>query len=521
MSILEAISPENPIGESYKDEDAYIEVEVEIEKHFNVTNEAKVDWGFIIKQSEMILNTYSKDLKLASYWLYAQWQLNGWSAFLEAFEEYTQYLEAYDKALYPSAGRRKIKIFEWFENVIEKSLLSQLEQFSEEALAQLVDILKRLESVVPLTIEDEYRFLKETSEKASSLVDRLAYQKEEQNRQQALDQESNAKRQEEDAKLQAQNNQRRSEEEEILAKFTPSSNRGQSSLSTENITAIEHEDMEEAKETILLLCTKLFEKSASDYLSFKMLFSLGETLLEEAMHNREIERDDFMPSEDIATAVRGLIDSEVSFSQLLALEEQLLLRPTWMEGYYIATKMLFKLGQTKDAQRLESLIVHTIERLPELLEYATKNGELIPEKMQMWVEKKRLDLADDEGSNIVYQQAYQEVTAMRREQNDKNALALLEEYYRKSIGDEERFRWRLLFVDFSFDTGDKRLALALLLALEKEIEAYQLDKWQPELAIRTYETLLKPILTQELGSDAKERIYKKLSILDIQKVIHL
>ncbi|HIP29145.1 MAG TPA: hypothetical protein EYG82_08230, partial [Sulfurovum sp.] len=125
------------------------------------------------------------------------------------------------------------------------------------------------------------------------------------------------------------------------------------------------------------------------------------------------------------------------------------------------------------------------------------------------------------GSAIKYQRAYQEVIALKKEQNEQNALTLLEEYYKKASGDEERFRWRLLFVDFALEIGDKRLALALLLELEKQIDAYQVDQWQPELAITTYEMLLKPIITQELGADAKERIYKKLSILDIQKVINL
>ena len=65
------------------------------------------------------------------------------------------------------------------------------------------------------------------------------------------------------------------------------------------------------------------------------------------------------------------------------------------------------------------------------------------------------------------------------------------------------------------------MAFSLLLELERLIEVYKIDQWQPELAIMTYETLLKPIITQELGAEGKERIYNKLSILDIQKVINL
>ena len=520
MSILEVITEQNPAGESYKNEDAYIEIEVEIEKSFNVTSESKIDWDFVIKRSEVILSEHSKDLKLVSYWMYAQWQLNGWSAFLEAFDTYAKFVERYHTALHPNAARRKIKPFEWVESIIEKSLLKAIEQFSEAQLNHLVEILAILEISIPIAIETEYKFLKDVNEKCQAHVKRLAFQDEEQERQLVLDIEANAARKEADDKIQAQSNQRRSEEEEILAKFAATSSHSRV-LSSESISRLSHEDIEEVKEPTLQLCRVLFEKSASDYFAFKMLFSLGEILLEESQIDTGVDSDEFIPSQDIASAVRNLLDAEVSLSQLIALEEQLLLRPTWIEGYYIATKLLFKLGQIEDAQRLELLLLSFLQRVPSLMEKSVKNGKLIPEKMQLWVEKKILELSDDGGTEVVYQQAYQEVSAMRKEQSNQNALSLLEEYYYKAKGDEERFRWRLLFVEFAFDTGDKKLALALLLALEQQIEEYQVDKWQPELAIRTYETLLKPILTQELGTESKERIYKKLSILDIQKVINL
>jgi len=520
MGILEPISEASPVGKDFKNEDEYLEVEVEIEKSFNVASESKIDWMFVIVRCEKILGNDVKDLKIASFWLYGQWQLNGWSAFIDAFETYASLLTQYNKTLFPVAGRRKVKILEWVEKVFETSLLTATDQFSEVQLTTLLTIFTDLDQTIPLAVETEYRFLKAVHEKCDSLLANLRYKQEEQARQAELDNIAHAKRREEENAHTEAQNIRRSEEEEIIAKFATSSSTS-TAITTESETSLSHEDMQETKDPLLEICTTLFEKSPSDYLAFKMLFSLGTTLLEETLNNSQIESDEFIPSEDICTAVRTLADTEVSFTQLLALEEQLLLRPTWLEGYYMATKILYKLGKTEDAEKLEALLFYFLHRHPTFMDFTMKNGKLVPEKMKNWAQTKMLSLCDEGGSAIKYQRAYQEVIALKKEQNEQNALTLLEEYYKKASGDEERFRWRLLFVDFALEIGDKRLALALLLELEKQIDAYQVDQWQPELAITTYEMLLKPIITQELGADAKERIYKKLSILDIQKVINL
>jgi len=521
MSILEPISQGTPAGKDFKNEDEYLEVEVEIEKSFNVASESKIDWMFVIMRCEKILATEVKDLKIASFWLYGQWQLNGWHAFIDGFETYASLLEQYNKTLFPLVGRRKTKILEWVEKVFENNLLSAIDQFSEEQLTKLLEIFTRLDTSIPLTVEAEHKFLKDAKEKCESLLQAARYREEENKRQAELNSIEDAKRREENEALQEANAVRRSEEEEILAKFATSSSVATTNTA-DNDAKLTHEDIEEITEPILTLCATLFEKAPGDYLAFKMLLSFGEMLLEEALLDSSLKSDDFTPSSDVTRAVRESVEGNVAIAQLVALEEQLLLRPTWIEGYYIATKTLYKLGKTEDAEKLENMLFYFLHRQSELMTFTVTGGEkLVPEKMELWAKTKMLSLCDEGGSNIEYQRAYQEVLAVKKEQNEQNALELLEEYYKKASGDEERFRWRLLFVDFAFELGDKRLALALLLELERLIDIYKIDQWQPELAITTYETLLKPMITQELGAEGKERIYKKLSILDFQKVINL
>ncbi len=521
MSILDPIDPLNPCGEDYKYDDEYLEVEVEIEKSFNATSENETQWDFVVFRCEKILKENTKDLKIASFWLYAHWKMNGWSGFFTILETYATFIETFGKDLYPQKGKRKIKILEWVEKIFEEPFLKILDQFSESELERLTAIFSILEKAVPQCVEEDYVLLKTVQEETNHMLKTCKQREEEARRMAEIQAEEDKRRQEEAAREEEAKQIRRSEEEEILSKFGASSNHVHSQ-GMENYTSLTHEDIDAIIDPMILLAKSLFEKAPADYLAFKVLFSVTEIMLEEALTDQTIIREDFIPSDDICQAARQLESaSKISLQQLEALQEQLFTRPTWLEGYYIAAKVLYKLEKPEDALQLEMLLIHFLQRNKALFTLDIDGRTLIEDKMLAWAENKMLELCDSGGSNVEYQRAYQEILTIKKEESIPNALSRLEKYYQEAGGEEERFRWRLLFVDFALDIGDKKLALSLLLELERLIESYKIDKWQPELAIATYETLLKPIMAQELGPDGKERIYNKLSILDIQKVINI
>lgn len=521
MSILDPIDPLKPCGEDYKYDDEYLEVEVEIEKSFNATSESETQWDFVVFRCEKILKENTKDLKIASFWLYAHWKMNGWSGFFTILETYATFIKTFGKDLYPQKGKRKIKIFEWVEKIFEEPFLKIVDQFSESELERLTAIFSILEKAVPECVEENYVLLKTVQEETNHMLKTCKQREEEARRMAEMQAEEDKKRQEEAAREEEARKIRRSEEEEILSKFGASSNHVHSQ-GMENYTPLTHEDIDAIIDPIILLAKSLFEKAPADYLAFKVLFSVTEIILEEALLDQTLIHEDFIPSDDICQAARELeFTSKISLQQLEALQEQLFTRPTWLEGYYIAVKVLYRLEKPEDALHIEMLLIHFLQRNKSLFTLDINGRPLIADKMLVWAENKMLELCDNGGNNVEYQRAYQEILTIKKEESIQNALSRLEKYYQEASGEEERFRWRLLFVDFALDIGDKKLALSLLLELERLIELYKIDKWQPELAITTYETLLKPIMAQELGPNGKERIYNKLSILDIQKVINI
>ena len=509
--MLENITLDNPCGEDIKYDDAYIEIETEVEKNFNVSNTENTKWDVVITKCEDLLHTKTKDLKLLSYWLYAQKRFNHWENFLTSFETYTQVLEKYNKALYPKVEKRKIKILEWLENVLENELLENVENFNKDHLTYLLHILDSLNHALSLTLDDTDTFFKEVQTKVSHMLQHIENQINEEAKRKETQEQELLRQQEEERILAETQKLRRSEEEETLSKFSVA-------ITTEVIDdamTLSSSDMDTCVTSIIDLSNTLFKKAPADYYSYKLLFSLGEMLIEESLKHNTL--DDLVPSEDIIKAARNLIDNKVSTTQLNAVIEQLLIRSTWIEGYYIISQLLYKLNRKEDASKLESMLFTFLYKEQEIL----NKMKMIPETMEEWLQTKILSLNDKGESAIEYQLAYQEVLKVKKEQSQKNALLLLEDYYQKSKNEESRFRWKLLFIDFALEIGDKKVALSLLLELEKLIEIHAIDQWQPELAIITYETFLKPILIQEIKEDIKDRIYNKLSILDVKKVIKL
>ena len=520
MSILDPIASENRCGNDFKYGDQSLSVEIEIEKAFNATNEEEIDWDFIIGNSEDILVKNSKDLKIASYWLYSQWRKNGWSNFFHYLDMLTMLVVSFGKDLHPAKSTRKIKIFEWLESVFEKPFLDILDKLSEEELKRLKEILDKLNEGISKCVEEEINIFREVHRGIVGLIEGVSRREEERAKERQQQQEEERRRQLEAACEQEAKDMRRSEEKEILDKLAAT--RAAENIDTENIEKLTYESLEIIIDPMLEQIQKMIDIAPTDYFAIKPLFSLGEMIIEKALLDTEIVRDDFIPSVDVCNASRAILNhGTISIQQLTALEEQLIIRPTWMEGYYILSQLLYKFNKIQDAKSLEELIIHLIYRKKELLDFVVDERTFIEGDMLIWVKERLTIFGDSDEANVKYKTSYQKALSIKDEKGVDNALLFLEKNYKNSSSEEERFRWRLVFSEFALAIGNRKLALSLLLELEKIIERYSLDKWQPELAIETYEILLKPVMIQELGNDNKERIYQKLSILDLQKIINL
>ena len=525
MVFNEPIDETAPAGVDCKYEDDYLEIEIEVEKFFNAASETEADWDFILTRCEKMLKERTKDLKIASFWLFARWKRGGWGEFFGAFESFVSFMETFDEEMFPRPAHRRDKILDWVEQLFEEPLGKDLEQFSQEQLETLAGLIEKLNTLFSEPPGRKSPLFKEIESRARYLLDATKQQELEAIREAERYRQEEEKRREQEQLQAKESEEKRKEVEETLRKFRTAASGTQPrerSTSSDTVEPLSKEALDGMRHAYLELAQKLLDESPADHRAYEPLFLLGERTLREVLAGSSGEEENLVPSDAIQTAARELCDmQEISSGQLSAVAEQLLAKPAWLEGYHILSRLFYKIDRTGEAEYMEEKLLYLIHRNKDVLELQIDSRPFIPEKMAAWVEAKLLSLCGESGAHIEYRMVYQEVIGVLKEQGAQNAFALLEEHFKRASSEEERFRWRLLFVDFALEIGDKRLALALLLELEKLIERFSVDRWQPDLAIFTYETLLRPIISQQLSNEVKDRIYHKLSILDAQKVISL
>jgi len=154
LNIREAISKENPIGSDHKYEDAYIAIEMEIDKTMNAAADT-VDWKLIEESSETILLQHSKDLKIASYWLYAQWKLNSTEGLEHFLPSYQSLIEQYGSELFPKSVKVKLRILEWLQESLTAPLLQVLPSLEERRVEALIVSFETLEKSILKAFNNE------------------------------------------------------------------------------------------------------------------------------------------------------------------------------------------------------------------------------------------------------------------------------------------------------------------------------------------------------------------------------
>jgi type VI secretion system protein VasJ len=122
-SIIEKISSKNPTGSDQKYEDTYLAIEAEIDKTMSASSAGGVDWTLISEHATQILELKSKDLKIASYWLYAQWKLSSWDGLEFALPLYTKLIATYKMKLFPKSTKVKLRILEWLHESLSILIL--------------------------------------------------------------------------------------------------------------------------------------------------------------------------------------------------------------------------------------------------------------------------------------------------------------------------------------------------------------------------------------------------------------
>ena len=154
-NIINEISKNKPTGVDYKYEDSYLAIEAEIDKTMSASSAGEVDWKLICKEAEDILEKKSKDLKIASYWLYAKWKLSSWEGLEFALPLYTALISTYKIKLFPKSIKVKLRILEWLHESLTVAIFRAIDDLDEEKILQLIEAFESLEETLIQSFKQE------------------------------------------------------------------------------------------------------------------------------------------------------------------------------------------------------------------------------------------------------------------------------------------------------------------------------------------------------------------------------
>lgn len=494
--ISEPISTDNPSGTLLEDDPDLDKLNTEIRKLDSLQKDPitgeyisdTVDWEAVIQAGTEILTRKSKDLSIASYLCIGLFQQQGYSGLSTGIQIFIALLENFWETLYPPIrrmrGRRSaiLRVVDKIEPEIKKR---EPENDEIEAIRDCANYIQALDHIVIEKFGDEAPNL--------SLVKR------------AIQVRALKEKVEETSLPPAAVGT-----EKTLEKPSPAKRTGTTAPATSRTDLASPRD---AQQSILQAAAYLRESDPADPIPY----AISRTIKWHTIPQLPEEKNR-------TTGVPGaLAEMRQPFQNLKTKREwNTLLRqsegnfvnsPLWFDLQRFIDQAMAELGESyTDARKVvREELAKLIQRLPGIEELKFQNGipfaddetitwindVVIPSVSSMVVEDK-VDFSTAQSIRTSdVENLDGTVTEARRLASDgglQDAILMLTEGLASAslhCSRREQFLWKLNLAKLCFENDRARLALQQLESLDRDIQQFSLEQWEPDLSVEVLRTLLQ------------------------------
>ena len=203
-------------------------------------------------------------------------------------------------------------------------------------------------------------------------------------------------------------------------------------------------------------------------------------------------------------AFESLLDAG-EYAKLINESEEMLTRaPFWLDVHRYTAAALQQLGDEYGAARsaVVSVLAEFVGRLPGLLELRFQGGTpFADDATRAWIESEIKSIgggnsadtpaaAHTETVNEPWTEIFQQAKQLKVKKKLKEALALFQTGRVTAPNERERFLWDLTQARFCFESGLVELALPQLDHLDRQIERFSLEEWEPGLSVSVARLIL-------------------------------
>ncbi|SFV57499.1 Uncharacterized protein ImpA [hydrothermal vent metagenome] len=491
--ILAPFNESNPCGSDYKYEDAFLAIEAEIDKSNSMLEGMSTDWDKILSASLDLLQKSTKDIKVFSWWLYATLKKDGASSLESSLSTLNTLLFTYENKLFPKSKKVKVSSMKWLESLLEKEILLENGSVNSAVDTEVFfKLFQDLEKNFSLCVEEEVSIFR----KIRSVLDR----------------------------------DMKSKQITSIAVTTPVVKA--KSIQTENSQPSTISSDSQAKQvfrnfkkTALLLQKYYMNLNSFDIRSIRLVRMVAWMEIDELPMDTDGKTPLHSPSELSINGIEDLLAEEKFNEALHILESLLSLSPFWLEGHFMVFNILTELAQVKAANEVKNTLMTFVKANDRILELKFQdNTPFASKKLKAWLSESSNEISVSKNeTNIVdiREETITKAHVLAKKKQIKEAMKLLQEQSTLAINKEDRFHWRLAKAELAVEFGKKDVALALLEELKKDIDKYNLDEWQPELAGKVFSLYLKTFNRTTVDLEDLNSAYARLCKIDIAQALEI
>lgn len=485
------IDTSSPCGSDYKYEDSFLAIESEIDKSNSLLDDVETDWSVVLHETELLLINHTKDIKIMSWWTYAQFKTHSIIGLEKALDVFNDLILAFDDNLFPKSKKVRISSLTWLETFFNEELLDEngnlvisldAEKFSTH--------IKNLQTNISKILDEEVSLFKKLQFALEKVL--------------------------------------KEQEKKEIPYTTP-----ESTLTTTDLTEISQINSDEDATKVLRMLKKhagllqkyYREKDVSDIRAIRLVRLLSWFDIDGLPAHVDGKTPLNPPSQESINTIETLIAEEEFEEALSKVENMIVNSPFWIEGHFIVFTILTDMEYTQAAQEVKNTLISFIKSNEKILELNFKdNTPFCSSKLKKWI-LENMDSNGTPSSNESIEvdtkvQIKEEAYVLANKNKIKEAMSLLHTQHGSAASKEEKFYWRLTKAKLATEFGKNNIALALVEDLKKDIDIHHLDEWKPELAANVY-SLFLGFNRSLVDKEDINTTYTRLCKIDIKKALEI
>ena len=500
-----SISKEGFSGEDVRFSSEYEGLESELSKAQSMHESGQIDWLKICENSETLLRTQSKDLRVCAWLTWGLYQRESFQGLLAGLGLVQHLCENHWAEIHPGKARTRAAALSWLVPRLEQVLNENIPIKEQLPLfRRLLEHLEGLDAACTEHLGDDAPLLLPICRRLKNMVQRAA------------------DNQPEPGLVGAAVAQVKLAATQLFTPGVPIDNEKEA-----------HKALRAQQENARPLCTWWLKQKATDVRALR----LNRTLLWlpiDAIPER---------NNDQISALRGLpVDKlkayqdrydQAQYADLIVeLEASLTKAPFWFDGQRMVWECLKELNAEMAMREVETHFALFMQRLPGIIELRFHDGTPFADPAtRAWISAnvtphlqtsnapRKVEVAN---SQLAWELALEEALPILRKDGLKAAVQILKQGLHSAHGGRVRFFWQFALARLCFAAKKYELAKTQLEALDQTLHDSGLQTWEPDLVLEVLNLLHSccELLPQNHAvRERKEEIYRRLCHLDLEVVL--